>query len=130
MKWFDRWFYSKVRWANVRGGYEFSHLKEKEDILDSATEMYHSNEDQFSVVEHHELKCSEEDPHTLYDGLKIDIKKVVGGLIITVRHPYKSGNQTVSGSYDEPRRCTYMIKDEEDFDKSLSRIITMEILKQ
>jgi hypothetical protein len=127
MKWFDRWFYSKVRWTDIRGGYDYPDLKKTEDMLDSAAEMHYSDDD--SMTCGNQLIEVTDDPHNLYDGMKIDIKRVTGGNIVTVRHPYK--NDSINVNYDEhPRKCSYIVKDDESFDSALSRIITMELLKQ
>ena len=125
MKWFDRWFYSKVRWANVRGGYEFSHLKEQEDILDSATEMYHS------PVDHSETLChssavSDSDAHDLCDGIRIDVKRLTGGYVVTFRHPHTN---TKSNYVEDVKRNSYIIREDEDFNATLGKLLTMELLK-
>ena len=127
MKWFDRWFYSKVRWANVRGGYEFSHLKEQEDILDSATEMYHS------PVDHSETLChssavSDSDAHDLCDGIRIDVKRLTGGYVVTFRHPYSKKSQNMN-YIEDPVKNSYIIKEDDDFNDTLGKLLTMELLK-
>jgi hypothetical protein len=126
MKWFDRWFYSKVRWANVRGGYEFSHLKEHEDILDSATEMYHSPVDHISETLRHDTVVSDSDAHDLCDGIRIDVKRLTGGYIVTFRHPHTN---TKSNYVEDFKRNSYIIREDEDFNATLGKLLTMELLK-
>jgi hypothetical protein len=127
MKWFDRWFYSKVRWANVRGGYEFSHLREQEDILDNATETYHSPVDHISETLNLDSPVvSDRDVHDLYDGIRIDVKRLHGGYVVSFRHPHTN---TKSNYADEVKRNSYIIREDEDFNTTLGKLLTMELLK-
>jgi hypothetical protein len=129
MKWFDRWFYSKVRWANVRAGYEFSHLKEQEDILDNATEMYHSPVDHDSEVMMQTTTAGgDSDAHDLYDGIRIDVKRLTGGYVVTFRHPYSKRSQNMN-YIEDPTKNSYIIKEDDDFNDTLGKLLTMELLK-
>lgn len=127
MKWFDRWFYSKVRWATVRAGYELAHLKEQEDILDNATEMYHSPVDHDSeAIMQTSIADGDIDAHDLYDGIRIDVKRLTGGYVITFRHPH---THTKSNYVDEVKRNSYIIREDEDFNATLGKLLTMELLR-
>lgn len=125
MKWFDQWFYSKVRWAWLRAQYQFPELKQEEDYLDSLI-----NENLSDRL--HELGSgTESDPHDLTDGMRIDVKKSMGGYIVTVRTPCDSQQQKTSSFMDmEHSRTTYIITDESDFDQELCKILSMERLKR
>lgn len=125
MKWFDQWFYSKVRWAWSRAQYQFPELKQEEDYLDSLI-------NETSPHRSHDLiSDSESDPHDLTDGMRIDIKKSTGGHIVTVRTPCDSQQQKNSGFLGtEHSRTTYIITDESDFDQELCKILSMERLKR
>lgn len=125
MKWFDQWFYSKVRWAWLRAQYQFPELKQEEDYLDSLI-----NENLSDRL--HKLDSgTESDPHDLTDGMRIDVKKSMGGYIVTVRTPCDSQQQKTSSFMDmEHSRTTYIITDESDFDQELCKILSMERLKR
>jgi len=120
MLWFDRWFYRKARWAWKRAAIENPNWKQKEDFLDRMAEW-----GQESTLGY-ELAGVDSDPHELYDGLRINIKHVVGGHVVTVTHPFSR-----SVPVHEDKACsTYIITDEQEFDRELCKILSMERLKQ
>jgi hypothetical protein len=123
MKWFDRWFYNRARWAWKRAGYEYPELKSKNDILDRAAEDEYENG---TVVE--TIHCDSDDSsiHGLYDGMRIDIKKLRGGYVVTFRHPQDSSSKYVN----DPLRTSHIITDDDDFHDRLVKLLTMELLKQ
>jgi hypothetical protein len=127
MKWFDQWFYRKARWAWKRGNYQYPELRLEQDLLDRrAAELYND----------HKLQCDEisevgEDPASDSDGMRIDIRHVMGGYVVTVRHDRRENHKsnTLHG-YQEPVRASYIVTDEQDFDRELCKILSMERLKQ
>ena len=102
MKWFDQWFIRKSKWA-----WDNKHLLHddynKSSQLVSATAV-------------------ESDPHDLNDGLRIAIKKVVGGSVVT----FKTYDRKLDRSSDK----TYIITSDQDFNTELGKIITMESMRQ
>lgn len=62
------------------------------------------------------------DHHGLNDGLGIHLKRVIGGKIVTF-HRYDR-------TRDENHSRTYIITDEQDFERELGKIITLESLHQ
>jgi hypothetical protein len=63
-----------------------------------------------------------DDPHNLNDGLRINIKKVIGGSLVTFR--------TYDRKIDRSEDKTYIITSEQDFNTELGKIITIESLRQ
>jgi hypothetical protein len=104
MKWFDRWFVRKSKWA-----WENKHLID-------------SDYPQDSIVSAKRVRDIEEDPHELNDGLRINLKKVIGGSLVTFR--------TYDRKLDRNENKTYIITSEQDFNVELAKIITMESLRQ
>lgn len=62
-----------------------------------------------------------DDPHSLNDGLRINIKKVIGGSLVTFR--------TYDRRKDQSEDKTYIITSDQDFNLELGKIITMESLR-
>lgn len=120
MKWFNRWFYNKARWCWHRAGVQHPDWKAEQDALD---QLYGNNR---SELERGAVLVADSDTHRFENGLRIDIKSVMGGYVVTVRHPAKE-NKT---NYEEPRLTSYLVTDEQDFDRELCRILAMERLKQ
>lgn len=100
MKWFDRWFVRKCKWA---------------------WENKHNIDNEGRVVPIRESEIVEEDPHSLNDGLRINIKKVIGGSLVTFRH--------YDRKVDRHENKTYIITSDQDFNLELGKIITMESLR-
>lgn len=126
MKWFDQWFYRKARWAWKRAGHQYPELRLEQDQLDRrAEELYNELK----------LQCESigigENPAADNDGMRIDIRHVIGGHVITVRHDRRENQkQNNHTSYQEPSRSSYIVTDEQDFDRELCKILSMERLKQ
>ena len=105
MKWFDRWFVRKCRWA-----------WENRDIAD--------------VVEQPSPAINkltgrgiiEEDITPWNDGLRIGIKKMIGGYVVSFR--------IYDRVRDRSEDRSYIITDEQDFNAELGKIITMESMRQ
>lgn len=134
MQWFDRWFYKKVRWAWGRAGLEHPNWKQQEDYLDRMAQWGHRGGDAPDVYLGGTESVSgrlSNDPHDLSDGMRIDVKKITGGHVVTVRVPPRADRSgLISESEEVNSRTSYMIGDDEDFDQSLCRILGMERLKR
>ncbi len=102
MKWFDQWFIRKSKWA-----WENKHLVQKE------------YESEGKLVSSHAV---ETDLHDFNDGLRIAVKKVIGGSVVT----FKTYDRKIDRSTDR----TYIITNEQDFNTELGKIITMESMRQ
>jgi hypothetical protein len=100
MKWFDRWFVRKCKWA---------------------WENKHHIDNEGRITPIRESEIVEEDPHSLNDGLRINIKKVIGGSLVTFRH--------YDRKIDRHEHKTYIITSDQDFNLELGKIITMESLR-
>ena len=123
MKWLDQWFYRKARWAWKRGNYHYPELRLEQDLLDQrAAELYNDRGEVVSTVS--------EDLAADSDGMRIDIRHVMGGYVVTVRHDRRENHKsnTLNG-YQEPVRASYIVTDEQDFDRELCKILSMERLK-
>jgi hypothetical protein len=122
MKWFDKWFYNKMRCTERQAEIGYPNLKDYHDYLDSVSEEKH---DRLPVRRLESCEIEEEDAHRLYDGLRIDIKRLTGGYIITFRHPSNNKSQYV----DEIKRNSYIVSSDDNFNEQLGKLITMELLK-
>ena len=103
MKWFDRWFIRKSKWA-----WDNKHLLR--DEYESEGKIVSST------------MAVETDPHDLNDGLRIAIKKVIGGSVVT----FKTYDRKLDRSSDR----SYIITTDQDFNTELGKIITMESMRQ
>jgi hypothetical protein len=106
MKWFDQWFVRKSRWA-----WQNKHFNDPDGV--------YSGE---AIASSNRVRDIEEDPHELNDGLRINLKKVIGGSLVT----FKQYNRKL----DRNENKTYIITSEQDFNVELAKIITMESLRQ
>ena len=104
MKWFDLWFVRKSKWA-----------WENKYLIDGA----YPGE---AIASSNRVRDIEEDPHELNDGLRINLKKVIGGSLVTFR--------TYDRRLDRTENKTYIITSDQDFNVELAKIITMESLRQ
>jgi hypothetical protein len=100
MKWFDRWFARKWRWAY--------------DTRDEIELVTTSNSGKLS-------RAIPED-ESWEDGLRITIKKMIGGSVVSFR--------TYDRRTDRSESRHYIITDEQDFTTELGKIITMESMRQ
>jgi hypothetical protein len=125
MKWFDEWFYRKVRWAQTRGGIENPEWKHHEDFLDRIANYDDDSEYCDRNIKESGLQVIESDSHDLLDGLRINIKKLHGGFVVTFRHPHDHNAHHI----DEVKQNSYIIQEDEDFNERLGKLLTMELLK-
>lgn len=63
----------------------------------------------------------ENDSHGLQDGLSIHLKQVIGGRLVTFR--------SYDRKRDENNVRTYIITEEQDFERELGKIITLESMR-
>ena len=99
MKWFDQWFMRKSRWA-----------WENRDTL----------ENPISKSRGGALIATDDDPWV--DGLRINIKKVIGGYVVSFR--------TYDRRNDRSDERHHIITDEQDFNQELAKMITLESMRQ
>jgi hypothetical protein len=104
MRWFDQWFVRKCRWA-----------WENRDIADVA-------ESPRAMTSAKPMVLIEEDSAPWSDGLRITIKKMIGGFVVSFR--------TYDRIRDRSDERNYIITDEQDFNSELGKIITMESMRQ
>ena len=102
MKWFDKWFAKKCKY-----------------VWDHSDQLI----GQISKIDNYKERAMpvESDPHSLHDGLKICIKKVVGGSLVTFR--------TYDRKIDRSEDITYIIPSDTDFNSELAKIITLESMR-
>ena len=99
MKWFDRWFAQKCKWA---------------------WETAQKNRDDSDRPEVRQLVETSDTPWN--DGLRINVKKVIGGSVISFR--------TYDRIKDRSDERHYIITDEQDFNSELGKMITLESMRQ
>jgi hypothetical protein len=104
MKWFDQWFARKCRWA-----------WENHDIADVPEQPMPSTKKARRLGQ----DIAEADWE---DGLRINIKRVIGGSVVTFR--------TYDRRTDQSESRHYIITAEQDFNTELGKIITMESMRQ
>jgi hypothetical protein len=103
VKWFDRWFVRKCKWA-----------WENRDIADVAESPRAITSTTHLVIQEDEAPWS--------DGMRITIKKMIGGFVVSFR--------TYDRIKDRSDERNYIITDDEDFNSELGKIITMESMRQ
>ena len=106
MKWFDHWFARKCKWA-----WEHKDVIERDITEEQATKKRSSIE----------LASVEESPGW-GDGLRINVRKVIGGSVISFR--------TYDRIKDRSDERHYIITDEQDFNRELGKMITLESMRQ
>ena len=102
MKWFDQWFVRKCKWA-----------WDNRDIADVAETSRIGSSRTTILVE-------EDEPWT--DGLRITVKKMIGGYVVSFRY--------YDRIKDRSDDRNYIITDEQDFNSELGKMITMESMRQ
>jgi len=105
MRWFDQWFWRKCKWAWENR--DFADICESPSIRSTSTKH---------------LVLQEEDSAPWNDGLRITIKKMIGGFVVSFR--------TYDRIKDRSDERNYIITDEQDFNSELGKIITMESMRQ
>ena len=103
MKWFDRWFVRKCKWA-----------WENRDVADEIINQVQAK----SAAGLSTLAQDE----AWEDGLRITIKKMIGGSVVSFR--------VYDKRTDRSDTRNYIITDEQDFNTELGKIITMESMRQ
>ena len=106
MKWFDRWFYRKAKWAWENKD-EMEQDARVNKIRGSMAGM------QIAVAE---------DSVGWEDGLRINVKKVIGGFIVSFR--------TYDRKTDRSSDRHYIITEDQEFEKELGKFITLESMRQ
>ena len=101
MKWFDRWFYKKAKWA-----------------WENKNEM---EEDIRPLRKRGVTMLQVEESADWGDGLRMNVKKVIGGYVISFR--------TYDRQRDTSEEKHYIITDEQEFERELGKMITMESMK-
>jgi hypothetical protein len=103
MKWFDRWFARKCRWA-----------WENRDVVDDVAKTPST----MRAVPQDIVEVSD----SWQDGLRINVKKMIGGTVVSFRY--------YDRKLDRSDDRNYIITDDEDFGQELAKIITMESMRQ
>lgn len=101
MKWFDQWLYGKVR-----------------DMWDNK----HRYEEGAKVSTGLNLVARADDEISWGDGLRINVKRVNGGYIVS----FRSYDRKIDRNEDRH----YIITTEQDFNSELGKLITLESMKQ
>lgn len=105
MKWFDRWFHR--RWLN-----SWRNRDELEELLGTSS----AKRGRPITLD------SDDDPHDVNDGLRIAVKKVIGGHIVTFR--------VYDRKTDRSDQRTYIITDDQEFERELGKCITLESMRR
>jgi hypothetical protein len=129
MKWFDHWFYNKARWCWHRANEQHPDWKMENDILDEVSKRINSVnrppiQETRSGPFMPEVECG--DPHDLTDGMRIDVKKLGGGWVVTFRTQNPADK---NGNYVEPTKNSHIIREDQDFSNELCKLITLEQIR-
>jgi len=100
MQWFDQWFARKCKWA-----------WENKSIIERDVEVPLTLQGQ-----------AIEESSSWGDGLRMNVRKVIGGFVISFR--------TYDRKNDRSDERHYIITDEQDFNVELGKMITMESMRQ
>ena len=104
MKWFDRWFARKCRWA-----WENRDMADiPQDCVPSTNKLRGQ-----SILEVEE---------SWGDGLRMNVRKIIGGYVVSFRVYDRRADRS-----DERH---YIITDEQDFERELGKMITLESMRQ
>jgi len=103
MKWFDRWFINKARWA-------WQHRDDAEEV-----DVYPSPKGSNTMAR------SVGDDVESDTGLNIIVRKAIGGKIVTFRH--------YDHKTDRQNNKLYIVPDELDFERELGKMITLESMR-
>jgi len=101
MKWFDRWFARKCRWA----------WENHRDIPDIRGALQTPLVSKGIEVE-----------ESWGDGLRMNVRKIIGGYVVSFR--------IYDRRTDRSDERHYMITDEQDFNTELGKMITLESMRQ
>ena len=107
MKWFDKWFINKARWA-------WQHRDDAEEADVYPTPKVGSRRNNLS----HLPAVEDVESDT---GLNITVRKAIGGKIITFRH--------YDHKTDRHSNKLYIVPDEMDFEHELGKMITLESMR-
>ena len=107
MKWFDKFLYRKLRdmWDNK---HNYNHYLEEDSIKVARGIGMNS--------------VAVADDVSWEDGLRINVKKVIGGFVVSFR--------SYDRKMDRNNERHYIITDEQEFEKELGKMITLESMKQ
>ena len=107
MKWFDQWFYRKAKWA-------WENKDEMEGALIGANKARKSSMSG--------MQLAVEESTGWEDGLRINVKKVIGGFVVSFRN--------YDRKTDRNSERHYIITDDQEFEKELGKFITLESMRQ
>jgi hypothetical protein len=105
MKWFDRWFYRKCRWA-------WDHRDQDDVPQDILVSKYPQPSGRLTISEEPDWG----------DGIRINVKKMIGGYVVSFR--------TYDRRSDRSDERHYIITDSQEFDRELGKMITLESMRQ
>lgn len=120
MKWFDRWFYRKARWAWHRAGVEYPGLKAEQDRFDEIASQTENRECYPS--EKPAVDCSADSSVNMENSIRFNVLPCNGGLVLEVRiYDRKTHENTVK---------TYLIPDGEPVAERIGQFVTMEMMQR
>jgi hypothetical protein len=119
MKWFDRWFYRKARWALNRADTEYPELKAEQDFLDDYSLRNRENDvpkDLCVTSDDEELELGQHNP------IRFRVAHGEGGMIVET--------SKWNDKKAETDRRIYLIPDDvEDIAGRIGQIVTMEFFR-
>lgn len=111
MRWFDRWFVRKCIWA-------WDHGRELLATIEGEKDSNKLSSGKLMAVP------TPRDGPTINwsEGLNINVKKVIGGFVVSF--------QNYDRKTDRNDSRHYLITDEQDFERELGKMITLESMRQ
>ena len=123
MKWFDRWFYRKARWAWHRAGVEYPGLKAEQDRLDELgskmgiRECYPVERD---VAEY--TTAADNGTVDMGNSIRFNVLPCNGGLVLEVRVYDRKTHENIVK--------TYLIPEGEPVAERIGQYVTMEMMQR
>ena len=116
MKWFDRWFYRKVRWCLNRAESDLPLIKDEQDFLDRR----HRARDNSNIAAPRENPIDSSGGVNMEHGIRFNVLNCRGGIVLEVR--------IWDSKMHEHRTKTYLIPDGEPVAERIGHYVTMEMM--
>jgi len=120
MKWFDKWFYRKVRWVLDRARQEYPEIGAEQDCL--ADLALRKEQDCFPTAVDTPAICSSSGEVNMDNSIRFNVLPCHGGLVLEVRvYDRKTHDTNIK---------TYLIPEGEPIADRIGQYVTMEMMQR